>query len=324
MFIFTINRIFQSIVVIFLTSIIIFAGIFAIGNPVDLLLDSRATFEEMERIKANLGLDKPFWEQYYIFLKSAVKGDFGHSYIYNVPAMQLIFQRLPATLELALISLILSIFIGIPVGIFVGIYSKNIFSKFIMFLSVLGFSLPSFWVGLMLIMFFSINLGWLPSFGRGETILVFGIEWSIFTLDGLKHILMPALNLSLFGIAFVIRLSRAGIIEIIHQDYIKFAHAKGLKNSRIMFVYILKNILIPIVTVLGMEFGLILAFAVVTETVFAWPGIGKLLIDSINLLDRPVVVSYIMMTVFIFLIINLIVDLIYSILDPRVRIIVGE
>ena len=317
---FFITRIFQFIIVIFITSIIIFAGIYAIGNPIDLLLDSRATFEEMERIKVKLGLDKPFWEQYYIFLKSALVGDFGHSYIYNIPAMELIFQRLPATLELAFISLFLSIVVGIPVGVIAGMYAKNFASKLIMFFSILGFSLPSFWVGLMLIMFFSINLGNLPSFGRGETITLFGIEWSIFTLDGLKHIIMPALNLSLFGIAFVIRLSRAGMIEIIHQDYIKFAHAKGLKSSRVMFVYILKNIMIPIVTVLGMEFGLILAFAVVTETVFAWPGIGKLLIDSINLLDRPVVVSYIMMTVFIFLIINLIVDLIYSVLDPRVRI----
>ena len=317
---FFITRIFQFIIVIFVTSIIIFAGIYAIGNPIDLLLDSRATFEEMERIKVKLGLDKPFWEQYYIFLKSALVGDFGHSYIYNIPAMELIFQRLPATLELAFISLFLSIVVGIPVGVIAGMYAKNFASKLIMFFSILGFSLPSFWVGLMLIMFFSINLGILPSFGRGETITLFGIEWSIFTLDGLKHIIMPALNLSLFGIAFVIRLSRAGMIEIIHQDYIKFAHAKGLKSSRVMFVYILKNIMIPIVTVLGMEFGLILAFAVVTETVFAWPGIGKLLIDSINLLDRPVVVSYIMMTVFIFLIINLIVDLIYSVLDPRVRI----
>ena len=317
---FFITRIFQFIIVIFITSIIIFAGIYAIGNPIDLLLDSRATFEEMERIKVKLGLDKPFWEQYYIFLKSALVGDFGHSYIYNIPAMELIFQRLPATLELAFISLFLSIVVGIPVGVIAGMYAKNFASKLIMFFSILGFSLPSFWVGLMLIMFFSINLGILPSFGRGETITLFGIEWSIFTLDGLKHIIMPALNLSLFGIAFVIRLSRAGMIEIIHQDYIKFAHAKGLKKSRVMFVYILKNIMIPIVTVLGMEFGLILAFAVVTETVFAWPGIGKLLIDSINLLDRPVVVSYIMMTVFIFLIINLIVDLIYSVLDPRVRI----
>ena len=317
---FFITRIFQFIIVIFVTSIIIFAGIYAIGNPIDLLLDSRATFEEMERIKAKLGLDKPFIEQYYIFLKSALIGDFGHSYIYNIPAMELIFQRLPATLELAFISLILSIVVGIPVGVIAGMYAKNFVSKLIMFISVLGFSLPSFWVGLMLIMFFSIKLGILPTFGRGETITLFGIEWSIFTFDGLKHIIMPALNLSLFGIAFVIRLSRAGMIEIIHQDYIKFAYAKGLKRSRVTFVYILKNIMIPIVTVLGMEFGLILAFAVVTETVFAWPGIGKLLIDSINLLDRPVVVSYIMMTVFIFLIINLVVDLIYSVLDPRVRI----
>ena len=317
---FFITRIFQFIIVIFITSIIIFAGIYAIGNPIDLLLDSRATFEEMERIKVKLGLDKPFWEQYYIFLKSALVGDFGHSYIYNIPAMELIFQRLPATLELAFISLFLSIVVGIPVGVIAGMYAKSFASKLVMFFSILGFSLPSFWVGLMLIMFFSINLGILPSYGRGEPITLFGIEWSIFTLDGLKHIIMPALNLSLFGIAFVIRLSRAGMIEIIHQDYIKFAHAKGLKSSRVMFVYILKNIMIPIVTVLGMEFGLILAFAVVTETVFAWPGIGKLLIDSINLLDRPVVVSYIMMTVFIFLIINLIVDLIYSVLDPRVRI----
>jgi peptide/nickel transport system permease protein len=192
-------------------------------------------------------------------------------------------------------------------------------SRTIMAGSILGFSLPTFWVGLMMIMVFAVMLGWLPSTGRGDTVLVNGIEVSFLTLDGLSHLLMPALNLSLFKMSLVIRLARAGTREVVHQDYMKFARAKGLSESRLILVHLLKNILIPVVTVLGLELGGLIAFSVVTETVFAWPGMGKLIIDSIHLLDRPVVVAYLMIIVLMIVTINLVVDILYSILDPRVR-----
>jgi peptide/nickel transport system permease protein len=185
--------------------------------------------------------------------------------------------------------------------------------------SILGFSLPTFWVGLMLIMVFAVMLGWLPSTGRGDTVDLFGIPVSFLTPDGLSHLFLPALNLALFNISLVIRLTRAGTKEVIHQDYIKFARAKGLSNQRVVLVHLMKNIMIPVVTVLGLELGGLIAFSVVTETVFAWPGMGKLLIDSIQLLDRPVVVAYLMMIVLVFVVINLVVDITYSLLDPRVR-----
>ena len=185
--------------------------------------------------------------------------------------------------------------------------------------SILGFSLPTFWVGLMFIMVFAVILGWLPSTGRGETTEIFGIDVSFLTRDGLSHLFLPALNLALFKISLVIRLARAGTREVVHQDYIKFARAKGLSAKRVIFVHLMKNILIPVVTVLGLEFGGLIAFSVVTETVFAWPGMGKLIIDSIQNLDRPVIVAYLMIIVLVFVIINLMVDVLYSILDPRVR-----
>ena len=185
--------------------------------------------------------------------------------------------------------------------------------------SILGFSLPSFWVGIMMMVLFAVHLGWLPSTGRGPTSEWFGIEVSFTSWEGISYLLMPAINLSLFKLALVIRLARAGTREVVHQDYIKFARAKGLSGRRIVLVHVLKNILIPVVTVLGLEFGGLVAFSIVTETVFAWPGMGKLLIDSIGMLDRPVIVAYLMMIVFLFVIINLVVDILYSILDPRVR-----
>ena len=185
--------------------------------------------------------------------------------------------------------------------------------------SVLGFSLPTFWVGLMMVVVFSITLGWLPTFGRGETIKVIGVDVSFLTLDGIRHIILPAVNLSLFPMSLIIRLARAGVAETLHLDFVKFARAKGLTTRRVVFVHVLKNILIPLVTVIGIRFGVVLAFAVVTETIFAWPGMGKLVIDSINLLDRPVIVAYLLITVLMFILINLFVDILYSILDPRVR-----
>ncbi|MEA2963558.1 MAG: peptide/nickel transport system permease protein, partial [Alphaproteobacteria bacterium] len=208
---------------------------------------------------------------------------------------------------------------GLPLGLWAGLWPDSASAKAIMAGSIVGFSLPTFWVGLMLIMVFSVWLGWLPPTGRGQTVNVLGIDLSLFTWDGLRHLFMPALNLALFKLALLIRLTRAGTREAMVQDYVRFARAKGVSERRIVRVHVLKNIMIPIVTVIGLEFGSVLAFAIVTETIFAWPGMGKLLIDSINVLDRPVIVAYLMIIVFVFIFINLIVDLLYTALDPRVR-----
>ncbi len=226
---------------------------------------------------------------------------------------------MPATLELAITAMLMAIFIGIPLGVFAGLRPNSKISRTIMAGSILGFSLPTFWVGLMFIMIFAVTLGWLPSTGRGDTTSLLGIQVSFLSRNGLEHLLLPALNLALFKMSLVIRLARAGTREVVLQDYIKFARAKGLSSSRVVLVHVMKNIMIPVVTVLGLELGGVIAFAVVTETVFAWPGMGKLLIDSIQLLDRPVVVAYLMITVLMFIAINLVVDILYSILDPRVR-----
>ncbi len=223
-------------------------------------------------------------------------------------------------MELAIAAMVIAVVLGIPLGLWAGLKPNGIAGRSIMAGSILGFSLPTFWVGLMLIMVFSVMLGWLPSNGRGPTTMLLGIiPVSFLSWDGLSHLVMPAVNLALFKLALLIRLTRAGTRESLMQDYVKFARAKGLTNGRVIGVHVLRNILIPIVTVIGLEFGSVIAFAIVTESVFAWPGMGKLLIDSINLLDRPVIVSYLLVIVTLFIVINLAVDVLYSALDPRVR-----
>ena len=319
MSVFIIRRLLQSAVVVVLMTLIVFFGVNVIGDPVDLLVSPDATQAEVEAVKERWGLDRPIWEQYARFLVNAAQGDLGTSFIFGEPALTLIVQRMPATLELAFASLILAVVLGLPLGVYAGLHPDSKASRTIMAGSILGFSLPTFWVGLMLIMVFAVMLGWLPSTGRGDTVLVGGVSLSFLTWDGLKHLALPAINLALFKISLVIRLARAGTREVIHQDYVKFARAKGLSNRRVVLVHVLKNLMIPVVTVVGLELGNQIAFAVVTETVFAWPGMGKLLIDSIELLDRPVVVAYLVVIVFVFIVINLLVDIMYSILDPRVR-----
>lgn len=319
MFVFIIRRLLQSIVVLVVMSLLVFVGVYAIGNPIDMLISPDADQMERARTIAAFGLDKPMWEQYFLFVKNALAGDMGRSFAFSAPALTLIIERMPATMELAMFAIILSIVIGIPLGLWAGLRPDGIAGKVIMTVSILGFSLPTFWVGMMLIMVFAVQLGWLPSSGRGTTELLFGIPVSFLSWDGLRHMLMPAFNLALFNIALVIRLTRAGAQEALLQDYVKFARAKGLSNSRIIGVHVLKNILIPIVTVIALQFGSIIAFAIVTESVFAWPGMGKLIIDSIRILDRPVIVAYLMLIVVIFIFINLLVDVAYSLLDPRVR-----
>ena len=301
-------------------SLIVFVGVNLVGDPVDMLINPEADQLEIERVIRDLGLDRPVAEQYWYFMVNAFQGDLGRSFVFGEPALKLIIQRMPATMELALFSLLIAISFGIPLGVYAGLKPHSKISRTIMAGSIFGFLMPTFWVGIILIMFFSVHLGWLPSTGRGDVATYFGITSSIFTLDGLSHIFLPAFNLALFKLSSVIRLARAGTREVILQDYIKFARAKGLSETKIIRVHLLKNIMIPIVTVIGLEFGSLIAFSTVTETVFAWPGMGKLIIDAIYNLDRPIVVAYLMIIVLIFVTLNLIVDILYSVLDPRVRI----
>ena len=307
--VFVIRRVFQSLVVVLVMSLVVFVGVHLVGDPVHILISDDMTQIEIERFIQKLGLDRPVHEQYFHFLANAARGDLGNSFVFGEPALKLILQRMPATLELAFAAFLLAIVLGIPLGMYAGLRPESPASKAIMAGSILGFSLPTFWVGLMLIMVFAVMLGWLPSTGRGD----------FMTWDGLRHLALPAINLALFKMALVTRLARAGTREAALQDYVKFARAKGLSPARVVLVHVLKNILVPVVTVLGLELGGLIAFSVVTETVFAWPGMGKLLIDSIQRLDRPVIVAYLVITVLMFVVINLVVDLLYSALDPRVR-----
>ena len=314
------RRLLQACFVVLAMTVIVFLGISVIGDPVETLISQDADQGERLRTIAAFGLDRPLWVQYLSFLNGALHGDLGRSFVYNEPALQIILQRMPATLELAVTAMLMAIVIGIPLGLYAGVKPRSPVSKAIMTGSILGFSLPGFWVGLLLIMVFAVQLGWLPSGGRGETRELFGIPWSFLTLDGLRHLALPALNLALFKISLIMRLVRAETREIVPQDYIRTARAKGLSEGAIVSRHLLRNILIPVVTIVGLEFGSLIAFSVVTETIFAWPGMGKLIIDSIHVLDRPMIVAYLMIIVLLFVVINLIVDSLYTLLDPRVRV----
>lgn len=319
MLVYLIRRLGQSLLVVAVMATFVFIALYALGDPVDILASPDADQFERDAIAKRLGLDRPLWDQFGLFVWRALQGDLGRSFVYNAPAVDVILQRLPATLELALAGLVFSIAIGIPLGVLAGLKPHSWLGRTIMSGSILGFSLPNFWIGLMLILLFAVELRILPAGGRGPVATVLGIPTAAFSLEGLKHLILPALTLALYKSALVIRIAQAGTREVMLQDYIRFARAKGLSRQRIVLVHVLKNIMIPVVTVLGLELGSMIAFAVVTETVFAYPGMGKLLIDSINRLDRPIIVAYLMMTVVIFVVINLLVDLLYAAIDPRVR-----
>ncbi len=312
------NRLMQAFGVVLVMTLIVFLAVNVIGDPIEMLISPEADQMERQRIIALFGLDQPLWRQYLAFLKGAVQGDLGRSFVYGEPALKVIFQRLPATLELAVSASLISVAVGLPLGLIAGLYPRRGFSKAIMATSILGFSLPSFWVGLLLIMVFAVYLGWLPSSGRGETVEVLGMHLSFLTLDGLRHLALPAINLAIFNTAVILRLTRAGVSEVMPQEYIRFARAKGVSERRVIGIHVLKNIMIPVVTVIGLEFGALIAFSVITESIFAWPGIGKLIIDSINVLDRPMMVAYLMLVVTLFVTVNLVIDILYMLLDPRV------
>jgi peptide/nickel transport system permease protein len=313
------RRLLQSLLVMFVMSGLVFLGLYVIGDPVSMMASPEATELERDAIRRSFGLDKPLWQQYAIFMQHAVRLDFGKSFLTGQPAMGLILERMPATLELACVAMLLAVVVGVPLGMWAGLKPRAFSTRGIMTGSVLGFSLPNFWVGLMLIMVFAVGLGWVPASGRGDTVLFGPVDLSVLTLDGWRSLVLPALTIAIAKAALIIRVTRAATRESLPMDYIKFARAKGLAWGRILRVHLLKNILIPIVTISGLEFGQVVAFAVVTETVFAWPGMGKLLLDSIITLDRPVVVAYLILIVFFLVMLNLVVDILYSVLDPRVR-----
>lgn len=319
MLVLCVRRLAQSVAVLFVMSVLVFVGVYAVGNPVDILVNPQSDQNEIARATAALGLDRPLLEQYFVFVGHAATGDLGRSFAFNVPAISLILERMPATLELAIAAMLIAVLLGIPLGLWAGLKPRSAAGRTIMAGSILGFSLPTFWVGLMLILVFSVWLGWLPTSGRGPTVNLLGIPVSFLTAEGLRHLVLPAANLALFNLSLVIRLTRSGTREAMRQDYVRFARAKGLTETRVVGVHVLRNVLVPVVTVAGVEFGSVIAFAVVTESIFAWPGMGKLLIDSINVLDRPVIVGYLCIVVTLFVAINLFVDLTYWWLDPRVR-----
>jgi peptide/nickel transport system permease protein len=316
---YVIQRLLQASLVMLAMSALVFVGVYAIGNPIDVLISPDATQDIRAAAIRHYGLDLPLWEQYWVFLKRLLSGDLGNSFVLGMPVLTLVMSRLPATLELALASVLIGAFVGVPLGVYAGYKPDSPLSRGVMALSVLGFSVPTFWVGLILILTFAVNLDWLPAGDRGPTVEVFGVGWSFLTAEGLRFLILPALNLCLFKLAMMIRLSRAGTREVMLSDTVKFARAAGLAEFTILRRHVLRLISIPLVTVFGLEFGSTLAFAVVTETIFNWPGVGKLIIDSITSLDRPVMVGYLVLVAFLFVTINLVVDLTYALLDPRLR-----
>jgi peptide/nickel transport system permease protein len=289
---------------------------FKAGDPVELMLPPDATQQDVIDMRVALGIDKGFLVQYKNFLVNVSHGNLGNSFIYGQPALDIVFERMPATMELAVIAMIISILVGIPLGIISSIRPNSMLSRIIMFFSLAGISVPVFWTGMILVLIFSVILGVLPSSGRGEVYLF----TSAFTWDGFKHLIMPVTTLAVFQLALILRLTRTGMMEVLMQDYIKLASAKGVPRRVIVYYHALKNTLIPLITIIGIQFGQLVAFTIVTETIFAWPGTGKLIIDSIQNLDRPIVVAYLLVISFIFVAINFVVDVMYTFVDPRVRV----
>jgi len=307
------------IVVMIAVTMIVFIMTNVIGNPVYLLLPPEASVEQIKVVEEQLGLTDPLPQQYMRFLSDIAKGEFGKSYKYHVSPLSIIKSKLPATLEIVIVSIVLTILIALPLGVFSGAYHKTKLSKVIMTGSIVGISLPTFWLGMVLIYIFSLKLGWLPVAGRGEMGHIFGIETSLVTIDGLKHIILPAITLSLGDIAMLIRLVRAGMQENMRQDYVKFARAKGVSNRNVLFGHALKNTMIPVITMFGLMIGDLIAFTTITETIFSWPGMGKLLIDAITNLDRPIISAYLLFVAAMFVIINFLVDILYTLIDPRIE-----
>ncbi|WP_300056723.1 ABC transporter permease [Sulfitobacter sp.] len=318
MFGYLLKRLIQMTLVLWIVSVIVFLMMSFTGDPVFMIVPIDATDAEIAQARRILGLDQSLLVQYGRFISSLVQGDFGNSYVFRQPAMTLILERLPATVEMVLVAMALALAVAIPLGVYAGANPNSRISRTIMAGSLLGISLPGFWVGMVLIFLFAVHWGIFPSSGRGDTAEIFGLRVSLLTADGWHHIILPAVTLSLATMAILLRMTRAGMMEVGRQDFMKFARAKGAPRRDVLYKHGLKNALIPVITIFGLQLGDLIAFATITETIFSWPGMGKLLIDSIYRADRPVIVVYLMLVALIFVVINFLVDIVYTLIDPRI------
>ena len=316
---FIVKRVGQSVLVLLVTGLVAFSMFTFVGDPIDNMLGQERTMEDVERLRAQLGLDKPFVVQYFRFLEQAAQGNFGISYRQGRPVAEILMERAPATLELAAVSGVLAIVMGIGLGVFTAIRRNGIAANLIMSISLIGVSLPTFLIGILLIYLFSVELGWLPSFGRGETVQIGGWSTGFLTESGLKALILPAITLGLYQMTLIMRLVRSEMLEVLRQDYIRFARARGLGDRVVNFRHALKNTMVPVITVIGLQLGSIIAFAIITETVFQWPGVGLLFINAIQFVDIPVMAAYLMLISVMFVAINLLVDILYAMIDPRLR-----
>ena len=313
------RRLGQSFLVLFLVALISFMMFRYVGNPVDNLLGQEATVEQREALIEALGLNDPLSIQYFDFVKRVLQFDFGNSYRGALPVADMILERLPATLELALVSSLFAMLFGVVMGVFTAINRRGITGNFILSSSLIGVSLPTFLIGVLLIWVFSVELKWLPSFGRGEVVDLGGWTTGFLTVSGLKSLILPGITLGLYQMTLIMRLTRAEMLEVLRQDYIKFARARGLSERAVYFGHALRNTLVPVITVAGLQLGSIVAFAIITETVFQWPGVGLMFINAVFFVDIPVMSAYLLLVGTLFVMINLIVDLLYLAIDPRIR-----
>lgn len=320
MFAFILRRLAQAVIVMVSVAFIAFMLFQYVGDPVVFLLGQDATAEQIRELRADLGLDKPFFYQFAAFLGNAVQGEFGLSLRQGAKVSRLIAERFPATLELALVAALLALLIGIPMGVYAALKRGTFISQVFMTVSLLGVSLPTFLIGILLILVFAVNLGWFPSFGRGEVTQMGWWTTGLLTAKGWHHIAMPAVTLAIFQLTLIMRLVRAEMLEVLRTDYIKFARARGLTNRAVHFGHALKNTLVPVMTITGLQLGGLIAFAIITETVFQWPGMGLLFIQAVTFADIPVMAAYLCLIALIFVVINLIVDLLYFAVDPRLRV----
>ncbi|MCZ8183355.1 MAG: ABC transporter permease [Beijerinckiaceae bacterium] len=320
MFGYMIKRLIQMVVVLWAVSVLVFVMMSFTGDPTFMMVPLDATDEQIAQARRILGLDESHLVQYWRFLSNMVQGDFGRSFVFRQPALTLILERLPATLEIVFLAMALALLVAIPLGVYAGANPGKPTSRAVMAGSLVGISLPGFWLGMVLIFVVAVKLQWLPSSGRGPTTEWFGLRVSFTSWEGFRHLILPAITLSIGTLAILMRIIRAEMVEVMKQDYIKFARAKGATAKGILFKHGLKNALIPLVTVFGLMLGDLIAFATLTETIFAWPGIGKLLVDSIYRGDRPVIVVYLMFVALMFVVVNFIVDVAYALIDPRIKI----
>lgn len=317
---FMIRRIIQSIIVMFVVALISFLLFRFVGDPVNQMVGIETTPEQREALRDKLGLNDPVIMQFFGFIKGAAQFDFGVSYQFKRPVAQMIAERAPATLELSLMSAIFALLVGIPMGVYTGLKRNSILSKFFLTVSLVGISLPTFLIGILLIYIFAVQLQVLPSFGRGEVVDIGFWSTGLLTVSGLKALILPSITLGLFQMTLIMRLVRAEMLEVMRTDYIKFARARGLSRTAINFGHALKNTLVPVITITGLQLGSVIAFAIITETVFSWPGMGLLFLHSVQNVDIPIMAAYLMLIGFLFVMINLIVDLLYVAVDPRIRV----